>query len=106
VGLRYEFGGTERPTLWLSFGEALPVERDTTRGREAQEAAVTEELERIERAVRGEEEREFVSVYRTPASRVGAVLERMLAALTRPWVVREGEGARPGITDGRRASPP
>ncbi|UQA61882.1 lysophospholipid acyltransferase family protein [Polyangium aurulentum] len=106
AGLRYEFGGTERPTLWLSFGEPMPAERDTTRGREAQEAAVTDELERIERAVRGEDDQGFACVYRTPPSRVGAVLERMLAAMARPWVLREGEGPRPGLTDGRRASPP
>jgi 1-acyl-sn-glycerol-3-phosphate acyltransferase len=106
VGLRYEFGGTERPTLWLSFGEALPTERDTTRGREAQEAAVAEELDRIERAVRGEDQEGFVAVHRTSVSRVGLLLEWMLAAMARPFVVREGEGARPGLSEGRRASPP
>jgi len=88
VGLRYEFGGAERPTLWLSFGEPVPAERDTTKGRVAQEAGVEAELSRIERAVRGEGAEVFDVVFRASPSRVGAVLEAMLAAMTRPWVMR------------------
>ncbi|MDI3286481.1 lysophospholipid acyltransferase family protein [Polyangium sp. 15x6] len=95
VGLRYEFGGTERPTLWLSFGEPVKAERDTTKGRAAQEEAVEAELSRIERAVRGEDAESFVVVFRAAPARVGGVLEAMLAAMTRPWVMRAPKAASP-----------
>jgi 1-acyl-sn-glycerol-3-phosphate acyltransferase len=88
VGLRYEFGGEERPSLWLSFGQPLAAERDPARGRAEQEAAVEAELDRIERAVRGEDEAGFVPVYRMRPSRLGDVFTRMLAAMTRPFVTR------------------
>ncbi|MRG94232.1 lysophospholipid acyltransferase family protein [Polyangium spumosum] len=110
VGLRYEFGGMERPTLWLSFGEPMPAERDTTKGRAAQEEAVEAELSRIERAARGVGAEGFELVFRAAPSRVGVVLERMLAAMTRPWVMRapkepkalSAADARPKVT----SSPP
>jgi hypothetical protein len=88
VGLRYEFASIERPTLWLSFGDALEDERDPARGLAAQEAAVERELDRIERAVRGEDEGGFVRLHRAPTSRIGEVLTAMLAWMTRPWVMR------------------
>lgn len=54
AALRYEHSGTEKPDLYLSFGEPLPAERDPGKGREAHERAVEAEMERIERGVRGE----------------------------------------------------
>jgi 1-acyl-sn-glycerol-3-phosphate acyltransferase len=62
AALRYEHAGTEKPDLYLSFGEPLPAERDPAKGRAAQEQAVAAEMERIERAVRGEEG--FVDAHR------------------------------------------
>lgn len=64
VGLRYELAGTEKPDVYLSFGEPLAAERDPTRAREAQERAVDAELSRIERAVRGEPGTGFEDVFR------------------------------------------
>ncbi len=95
VGLRYEFGGQERPTLWISFGEPVAADRDTTKGRVAQEEAVVAELERIERAVRGEGADAFETVFRAEPSRMGGVLERMLGAMTRPWVNRAPSSSSP-----------
>lgn len=69
AALRYEFAGTERPSVYLSFGEPLTTERDPEIGRIAQEAAVEAELARIERAVRGEVALGFADVLggeRTP----------------------------------------
>jgi len=88
VGLRYEFGGAEQPTLWLSFGAPVPADRDTTKGRAAQEREVEAELGRIERATRGEGDEGFETVWQVKPSRVGAALERLLSAMTRPWVNR------------------
>lgn len=92
VALRYEHGGSEKPSLWLSFGPPIAAERDTNKGRERQEEAVTAELERIERAIvaenNGEEERAFAVLHRQAPSRFGLFMERMLAAMTRPWVMR------------------
>jgi 1-acyl-sn-glycerol-3-phosphate acyltransferase len=86
VGIRYEFGGTERPTLWISFGEAVPAGRDTAKNRALQEEAVTGEMDRIEKAVRGEGAEEFVTYWRMRASFVGLAMERTLAGMTRWWV--------------------
>jgi 1-acyl-sn-glycerol-3-phosphate acyltransferase len=101
AGLRYEFGGDERPTLWLSFGEAFAAERDTKKGLGHQEEAVARELDVIERAVRGGDDEAFATEWQAKPSRVGAVFERMLAAMTRPWAISD-ERARPS----RSASPP
>ena len=83
AALRYELAGTERPNLYLSFGEPLLAERDPERGRAAQEAAVAIELARIERAVRGEAEPGFTDVFHAAPSPAGALAERALARLTR-----------------------
>lgn len=53
MGLRYEFGELELPRLFVSFGAALPAVSEVDAGCQAQEAAVTEQLERIERAITG-----------------------------------------------------
>jgi 1-acyl-sn-glycerol-3-phosphate acyltransferase len=86
VGLRYEFGGAERPTLWISFGEVVPAIRDAAKNRALQEEAVTTEMDRIEKAVRGEGAEEFATYWRMPANFVGLAMERTLAVMTRWWV--------------------
>lgn len=92
VGLRYEHGGAEKPSLWMSFGPPLTAERDTTKGRMLQEEAVTAELDRIDRAIVAERDGDvqsaFEVLHRIEPSRVAAFMERMLAAMTRPWVMR------------------
>lgn len=81
VGLRYEFGRDERPSLYISMGEALPVERDMNKARAAHELAVEAELQRIERAVRGEGD-DFEAVHRAPASWLGEAATALLARFT------------------------
>jgi 1-acyl-sn-glycerol-3-phosphate acyltransferase len=82
AALRYEFAGTERPVLYLSFGSPLAAERDPDVGRVAQESAVEAELARIERAVCGELELDFADVFpgdRTPGMELAT---KALAVLT------------------------
>lgn len=86
VGLRYEFGGTERPTMWISFGEVVAAGRDTRKNRAAQEEAVTGEMGRIEKAIGGEGAGEFATYWRMKESAVGMAMERMLAMMTGWWV--------------------
>ena len=78
VGIRYEFGAEERPTLYISLGPALPPERDVARALGAHESAVEVELARIERAIRGEGD-EFEDVHRAPVSWIGEVTTSLLA---------------------------
>lgn len=84
VGLRYEFGGVEKPTLWISFGEVVPSQHDAVKNRDAQEEAVTRELDRIKSAIGGQEG--FATYWKSPAPVVGLAMERMLATMTGWWV--------------------
>jgi 1-acyl-sn-glycerol-3-phosphate acyltransferase len=86
VGLRYEFGRTERPTMWISFGEVVPAGRDSAKNRITQKEAVTAQMDGIERAVRGEGAEEFATYWRMRANFVGFAAERVLAGMTRWWV--------------------
>lgn len=104
AAFRYEVGGEEKPHLYVSFGEPVAAERDVQRGREEQERAVTEELDRIDRAIRSEGGAEagaavaaagFERVYQARAPLFGTIAERLLARLTRPW-----GGARAGASEG------
>jgi len=90
IGIFYEFGGVERPTLWISFGETIQSGRDTVKNRVEQEAAVTGELDRIDRALRGDRVDDFATYWKTPADVVGLAMERMLATMT-GWWVRKGQ---------------
>ena len=94
AALRYEFGSTERPVLYLSFGEQLGPERDAARAREQHEHAVEAELDHIERAVRGEGDLGFIDVHRT-VERAGADLaSRALAFFTARAIARPSLPAR------------
>lgn len=88
VGLRYEFGGEERPVLYASFGEPIPPSRDVARAQEALEAAVEGELSRIEAACRADAERRgghgFEEVYRARESAIGRLAARMLHRVALP----------------------
>lgn len=88
VGFYYQFGGVEKPTLWISFGEVLGAGRDTAKNREAQEAAVTAELDRIDKALAGEGLGEFATQWRSKESALARLMERMLAWMTGWWVLR------------------
>lgn len=87
LGLQYEFGGVEKPTLWLSFGDVVPTGQDAGKNRTAQEEAVTTELERIEGAIGGSGAGEFATYWRMKDSAVGMAMERALAMMT-GWSVR------------------
>ena len=99
AAMRYEIAATERPDLYLSFGPPVPPDRDVTRGRVAQERAVEAEMDRIERAVRGEMGLDFEDVHRSNESATGAAAARALAFLTsaaikRPSLPAGGAGRR------------
>ncbi len=81
VALRYEHGKTERPSLWISFGEPAAPARDVVAGRAAQEAAVGKELARIDAALQTGELSDFEAVHTAPPSFFGALAERFLARL-------------------------
>ncbi len=80
VGLRYEFGADEKPSLYISLGAPLPPERDVEKALVTHERAVEAELQRIERAVHGEGQ-DFEVVHRAPEAWIGAVATSLLARL-------------------------
>jgi len=82
VALRYEHGKTERPSLWISFGESAEPARDVVAARAAQEAAVTRELTRIDVALRTGDAVEFDTMHAARPSFFGMLAERLLARLT------------------------
>lgn len=91
AALRYEVAGDERPHLYLSFGPALPYERDAARARQMQEEAVSAELAAIEAAIEGRAAgAPFTPVFERGPSWLGRLAERWLAWMTRPFVLSEG----------------
>lgn len=51
VGLRYVFGGSEHPDLWISLGHPLAAERDVEKGVVMQRLGIERELARIDAAL-------------------------------------------------------
>ncbi|MCA9585621.1 MAG: lysophospholipid acyltransferase family protein [Myxococcales bacterium] len=84
VAIRYEHGAEPQPDMWLSFGEPLAPETDRQRGRVAQEQAVADELDRIERALAGDGSDAFEHLCRRPPDRFFALAQALLSWLTRP----------------------
>jgi 1-acyl-sn-glycerol-3-phosphate acyltransferase len=84
VGIRYEFGGEERPELWLSFGPSVPWSKDAKATTAAHERAVTSELDRIEGALREPTDHAFVALHRQAPSVFARWAEAWLAWATRP----------------------
>ena len=84
AALRYEFGGEERPVLYVSLGPKLPDVNDVDAANAAYEAAVETELARIEEALRSEPAAAFTEVYRQREPLLGALATRMLSMLTQP----------------------
>lgn len=89
VGLRYTFGGEERPDLWIAFGETLEVERDVERGVASQRIGIERELRRIDDALaaqagRGphvEPPRDFAAVMDRRKDWLGRTAERLLVRM-------------------------
>ena len=85
LSIRYELGAEPLPVLMIDFGAPLPAETDTAAAVRAQEHAVERLLARSAAALEHEDFSAYETWSRTEASRMQAVLERALAALTRPW---------------------
>jgi len=85
VGIRYELRGVPGPEAILSIGPPLEAQTDVETARLAQQAAVTRELETIDRfLMTAEGAAEFQTVRkRAPASPGERLAERILAFFTR-----------------------
>lgn len=87
VGLRYEFGASELPTLYVSFGEPMDREKDPARGKALHEQRVSAELDHIEAAVRDTsregEGAAFVDLHVRAPSALAAAMEKLLSFLVR-----------------------
>jgi len=82
VGLRYVFGASEHPDLWIAFGAPLATERDVARGVLLQQVAIERELARIGGALESAlVPAEFTIVHARAPGRVGRLAERFLARL-------------------------
>jgi len=90
AALRYEVGGDENPPLYLSFGPPISYEKNILQSRQMQEAAVQCELSMIDHAVTKQSvaDPSFVELYRSNPGYLGILAERMLAAMTRPFVLK------------------
>lgn len=84
--IRYEMGSVPEPALWLSFGPAIEHVRAGVEP-ELHEKAVTEELDRVERAIGGDAAG-FTLLHRKPESRILALATRLLAFMTKPRGLR------------------
>ncbi|MEM7158856.1 MAG: lysophospholipid acyltransferase family protein [Myxococcota bacterium] len=86
VALSYHHGATREPEAYISIGAELPVTKSAAAGTRAQVQAVTEQLERIEheRCEPGTQGFEPCFEHRKPGS--GGLAERLLAAMSRPFV--------------------
>lgn len=89
AALHYEFAGEELPRLYLSFGPALPYERDAAKARAAQEEAVLAELAAIDDAIAGRPVpgEAFSLVHRRDPSWLARLAERWLALMARPFTL-------------------
>lgn len=82
VALRYEFGSTEKPSLYVSIGAPVDTPRDLGEARLAQEQAVSHELLRINDALIAKDTRAFVPVVGARRGGLSRLLQACLAWLT------------------------
>lgn len=92
VGLAYGFGSTAAPDVYVDIGAPLPASSSAPAARRAQVAAVEARLLRIESEQSEPGSQGFEAHALRGPERIGALAERMLAMLTRPFV--------PGLRDG------
>jgi 1-acyl-sn-glycerol-3-phosphate acyltransferase len=83
VAIRYEHGSRPDPSIYVSFGPAIDAKRDVGEGAAQQEAAVSHELDRIDRAIVTGETSELVAIYERQPSCFMQAAERALAWLAR-----------------------
>ena len=79
VGIRYHFGGQERPELYVSLGAPLPASGRGEEGRRAQEDGVQAELDRLDAALAAGAGETLPALVQRPPDRAGAWAERVLA---------------------------
>lgn len=84
VGVRYEWRGAERPEAILSVGDPIAPERDVKAGRAAHERAVTERLDRVDRALIDGAVARWEPLLTHPPEVMGEWATRALAWMTRP----------------------
>lgn len=86
AAIRYEHAAEELPRLYLSFGAALPYERDVGAARASQEAAVLGEMDAIEASICGKsvDGEPFALAHRKDPAWPSVLAERMLAVMTAP----------------------
>ncbi|MCA9544328.1 MAG: lysophospholipid acyltransferase family protein [Myxococcales bacterium] len=79
LAFRYELMKTDKPYAFLSVGDPVPRGADVAATRDAMEAAVLTELDRIDRHLCVARDPEFVTHCQAPPDRMGVLAERMLA---------------------------
>ncbi len=84
AAIRYEHGGRPEPSLYVAFGAPLASERDVARARHVQEAAVSSELDRIDRALISRDLSELPLLHQRKPSCLEIAMQRALAWMTRP----------------------
>lgn len=90
IALRYEMGSKADPALWIACGTPMRGgEPDTNAEHARQENAVTEELDRIDRAITelcvgGAETEGFETLFEKHESPIFELLQRMLGWITKP----------------------
>jgi 1-acyl-sn-glycerol-3-phosphate acyltransferase len=85
VGLRYEFGATEHPEIFVAIGEPLPPSFSIRSQRQAQQQAVEKLLEQIDERLRhGPDAADsFELLWQKKPSRMSLVAQNLLSRLTR-----------------------
>jgi 1-acyl-sn-glycerol-3-phosphate acyltransferase len=83
AALRYEHGSRPEPMIYLALGEPLDPDRDVVRARTAHEAAVTRELDRIDRALVSGDTSDLTALYEKRPARMMAFAQAALSWLTR-----------------------
>jgi 1-acyl-sn-glycerol-3-phosphate acyltransferase len=81
LALRYVFGASEKPDLWVSLGGAEAPARTALEGVRQQTRALEAELSRIDRAIETHEDAAFEKVSEVAPGRLARFAERALAWL-------------------------
>jgi hypothetical protein len=84
AAIRYEHGAKPEPSIHVSFGAELAYERDVTLGTKAQEAAVTRELDGIERQLLAGDLSSSTPLHERRPCFLDQAMQRALAWLTGP----------------------
>lgn len=83
VGVRYVFGGAERPDLWVAIGPAEPNAPTVDEGLARQADGIGAELARVDRALAEGSTSGFTLVEQVTPGVFARLAERVLAFLAR-----------------------